>query len=289
VPPLPRPPSPSASSDPSPCVAAPLYLLVVACLCWYCWWWRVRMVGFLLASSRLLATLNGTNLGKCRRLDLGGCGIAYTASEYKEDSAIVTKNASLVVRRVPATKSGGLLAKIQALNAAAAALHSNSTKYGSDDDENRRSLSMSVSPSAVSSRLGSVSNDKWSMSVLAVHRYVGLKMLDRERFLERFLLLSRRLHSWRRRGYGSFLGPASGWVIFRFSFIVVFALILYAPPPLTMSACNECREISRPFSLYCLLFTIYRATPTTYIFTPIPKSKAKILFGSRRTPELPLT
>jgi len=246
------------------------------------------MVGFLLASSRLLATLNGTNLGKCRRLDLGGCGIAYTASEYKEDSAIVTKNASLVVRRVPATKSGGLLAKIQALNAAAAALHSNSTKYGSDDDENRRSLSMSVSPSAVSSRLGSVSNDKWSMSVLAVHRYVGLKMLDRERFLERFLLLSRRLHSWRRRGYGSFLGPASGWVIFRFSFIVVFALILYAPPPFN----NEClQRMSGDFSavLYCLLFTIYRATPTTYIFTPIPKSKAKILFGSRRTPELPLT
>lgn len=41
-------------------------------------------------------------------------------AEYKEDTAIVTKNACVVVKRVPAPKTGGLLAKIKALDAAAA-------------------------------------------------------------------------------------------------------------------------------------------------------------------------
>ncbi|CAN0161140.1 unnamed protein product, partial [Ascophyllum nodosum] len=43
-----------------------------------------------------------------------------TKEEYKEDSAIVTKNSSVVVKRVPAPKTGGLLAKMKALDAAAA-------------------------------------------------------------------------------------------------------------------------------------------------------------------------
>lgn len=45
----------------------------------------------------------------------GGCN-----AEYKEDTSIVTKNATVVVKRVPAPKTGGLLAKIKALDAAAA-------------------------------------------------------------------------------------------------------------------------------------------------------------------------
>lgn len=48
--------------------------------------------------------------------------------EYKEDTAVVTKNACVVVKRVPAPKTGGLLAKIKALDAAAA-LQSTAT-YG---------------------------------------------------------------------------------------------------------------------------------------------------------------
>lgn len=47
---------------------------------------------------------------------------------YKEDSSIVTKNATVVVKRVPAPKTGGLLAKMKALDAAAA-LQSTAT-YG---------------------------------------------------------------------------------------------------------------------------------------------------------------
>lgn len=61
--------------------------------------------------------------------------------EYKEDNAVVTKNTSVVVKRVPAHKSGGLLSKIKALNAAAA-LHS-TAKYGSMNFDEKRS-SMSV-------------------------------------------------------------------------------------------------------------------------------------------------
>lgn len=45
---------------------------------------------------------------------------SFFLSEYKEDTSIVTKNASVVVKRVPAPKTGGLLAKIKALDAAAA-------------------------------------------------------------------------------------------------------------------------------------------------------------------------
>ena len=52
----------------------------------------------------------------------------YCTVEYKEDSAIVTKNSSVVVKRVPAPKTGGLLAKMKALDAAAA-LQSTAT-YG---------------------------------------------------------------------------------------------------------------------------------------------------------------
>lgn len=62
--------------------------------------------------------------------------------EYKEDNAIVTKNTSVVVKRVPAHKSGGLLSKIKALDAAAA-LHS-SAKYGSILDEKRTVMSVSM-------------------------------------------------------------------------------------------------------------------------------------------------
>ncbi len=162
----------------------------------------------------------------------------------------MTKNTSVVVKRVPASKAGGLLAKIKAINAAAAALQSNSTKYGSDDENRSLSMSVSSSSSAVPSRLGSVSNDKWSMSVLAVHRYVGFMMLDRERFLERFLLLLRRLHSQRLRGCGSlpvpgsFTGPACGGIIFRFNFILALVLLLYFAPPFLFT--SECRRTLRP-------------------------------------------
>lgn len=50
------------------------------------------------------------------------------ALEYKEDNTLVTKNTSVVVKRVPASKAGGLLAKMKALDAAAA-LQSTAT-YG---------------------------------------------------------------------------------------------------------------------------------------------------------------
>ncbi|CAM9269420.1 unnamed protein product, partial [Ectocarpus sp. 12 AP-2014] len=43
-----------------------------------------------------------------------------TREEYKEDNVVVTKNTSVTVKRVPAPKSGGLLSKIKALDAAAA-------------------------------------------------------------------------------------------------------------------------------------------------------------------------
>ncbi|CAN0063300.1 unnamed protein product [Ectocarpus sp. 4 AP-2014] len=60
-----------------------------------------------------------------------------TREEYKEDNVVVTKNTSVTVKRVPAHKSGGLLSKIKALDAAAAlratatATPTTSTKYGS--------------------------------------------------------------------------------------------------------------------------------------------------------------
>ncbi|CAM9204044.1 unnamed protein product, partial [Scytosiphon promiscuus] len=55
-----------------------------------------------------------------------------TKQEYKEDNAIVTKNTSVVVKRVPAHKSGGLLSKIRALDAAAA-LHSSANSASAGD------------------------------------------------------------------------------------------------------------------------------------------------------------
>lgn len=51
-------------------------------------------------------------------------------SEYKEDNAVVTKNAFVVVKRVPALKTGGLLAKMKALDAAAALQSTATATYG---------------------------------------------------------------------------------------------------------------------------------------------------------------
>ncbi|CAM9482682.1 unnamed protein product [Choristocarpus tenellus] len=42
-----------------------------------------------------------------------------TKEEYKNDTSMVPKNSSVVVKRVPAPRTGGLLAKIRALDAAA--------------------------------------------------------------------------------------------------------------------------------------------------------------------------
>lgn len=53
-----------------------------------------------------------------------------TKEEYKEDNAIVTKNAFVVVKRVPALKTGGLLAKMKALDAAAALQSTATATYG---------------------------------------------------------------------------------------------------------------------------------------------------------------
>eukprot|EP00904_Undaria_pinnatifida_P008139 jgi/Undpi1/4455/HiC_scaffold_17.g07809.m1 len=58
------------------------------------------------------------------------------AGEYKEDNAVVTKNAFVVVKRVPALKTGGLLAKMKALDAAAA-LQSTATATSADFEEGK--------------------------------------------------------------------------------------------------------------------------------------------------------
>ncbi|CAN0007396.1 unnamed protein product [Discosporangium mesarthrocarpum] len=52
-----------------------------------------------------------------------------TKEVYKGDTEVVAKNASVVVKRVPAPRTGGLLAKIRALDNAASL--QSSTKYGS--------------------------------------------------------------------------------------------------------------------------------------------------------------
>lgn len=94
-------------------------------------------------------------------------------SEYKEDNAIVTKNTSVVVRRAPAPKSGGLLSKIRALDAAAAL--QSTAKYGQVVGE-KRSMSMSVlshprPPPRRCGGGGSIKCDNWSVSALAFSRY----------------------------------------------------------------------------------------------------------------------